>query len=78
MRPPEKGDAMKAIDRILLGVIAAGLWTAVALYAFSPQPVTAHQPLGYPESIEDLEWFIWSVVETDCFAMNDGKIICSY
>jgi hypothetical protein len=69
---------MKWIDRMLVGVLAAGLWTGIALYVFAPNSVGASHDSPFPRNSGDLTEFIWEVVEVDCVAMDDGDIYCDY
>ncbi|HJN03620.1 MAG TPA: hypothetical protein QF665_00715 [Alphaproteobacteria bacterium] len=69
---------MKTLDRMLLAVVAAGLWTMVVLYVLAPSPVAADHEPAYPRNSGDLVDFIWRIVEEDCVSYDDGFIECGY
>ena len=66
---------MRWIDRVLVGLAAAGIWTAIAIYAFSPQPVLATDE--YPQDPGSLADFIMEVVEGYCW-VESAEVLCGF
>ena len=54
---------MKTLDRVILGVMTAGIWTAIAMFYLHPTDAIA---LSIDASdIDGLEYFIENIIE-DC------------